>query len=157
MIPIPRDFREFLKLLNRKRVRYLVVGGYAVAYHGYPRYTGSLDIFVALSTANGRALVSVFREFGFDDPSLEPSFFTDPGQVIRLGRKPMRLEIINAIDGVTFDECFRRRVRARIGGLRINFIGVNELLKNKRASDRSKDRADVETLEKLKPRKRTSR
>jgi len=157
MIPIPRDFREFLKLLNRKRVKYLVVGGYAVGFHGYPRYTGDLDIFVAVSANNGSALVSVFREFGFNDPKLEPNFFADLGQVIRLGREPMRLEIINAIDGVTFDECFQRRVRARVEGLRINFIGVNELLKNKRASNRPKDLADVEVLQKLQPRARTVR
>lgn len=153
MIPIPADFRAFLRLLNRHRVKYLVIGGYAVGYHGYPRYTGDLDIYVALSPANGRALVKVFCEFGFADDDLTPEFFLDRGQVIRLGREPFKLEIVNEIDGVTFDECYAHRLRARREGLAINFISLGDLLKNKRASDRDKDRQDVSKLTTLPHRK----
>src|SRR5476651_51275 len=99
MIPIPRDFREFFRLLNKHRVKYLVIGGYAVGYHGYPRYTGDVDIFIAVSPQNGKAMVKVFCEFGFPDDSLTPDFFCDYGQVIRLGGEPMKLEIVNKIDG----------------------------------------------------------
>ncbi len=138
-----------MALLNRKRVKYLVIGGYAVGFHGYPRYTGDIDIFIAVSAANGRALASVFRDFGFSDERLNPSFFMDRGQVIRLGREPMKIEIVNEIDGVTFEECYKNRVRARVDGLRIDFISFDKLMKNKRSSGRNKDLADVEVLKDL--------
>lgn len=146
MIPIPRDFREFLSLLNRHRVRYLVVGGYSVGYHGYPRYTGDIDIFVAISARNAAALSKVFHDFGFGEDSPVPAAFQEPGQVIRIGREPMRLEILNEIDGVTFDACFRRRTKARLGNMTINFIGIDDLLTNKRCASRPKDLADVAIL-----------
>lgn len=148
MIPIPHDFREFLKLLHRHRVRYLVVGGYSVVYHGYPRYTGDIDIFVAVSTPNAQALTRVFRDFGFGEGSIDPAVFQQRGQVVRLGREPMRLEILNEIDGVVFEECYARRTRARWDGLSINFIGYADLLENKRQAARPKDLADVAVLEK---------
>ena len=146
MIPIPRDFRDFIALLNAGRVRYLIIGGYAVAYHGYPRTTGDLDVFVELSQANARALLEVFTKFGFSADRLSPEFFMDRGQVVRLGREPMKLEILNDISGVSFSECYRRRVRARMEGLAINFIDLPELIANKRASGRAKDLADLENL-----------
>ena len=148
MIPIPRDFLEFLRLLNRHRVRYLIVGGYSVAYHGYPRYTGDIDIFVALSARNATALARVFRDFGFGSGAPKPAAFLQPGYVIRLGREPMRLEILNEIDGVRFEQCYTRRVRVRIGGCAMNFIGYEDLLKNKRSAGRPKDLVDLETLRK---------
>lgn len=148
MIPIPRDFREFLKLLHRHRVKYLVVGGYSVAYHGYPRYTGDIDIYVAVSLRNATSLVKVFRDFGFADGAPDPAAFQQRGQIIRIGREPMRLEILNEIDGVTFEECYTRRTRARLEDLAVNFIGYDDLLRNKRRAARPKDLADVEILEK---------
>lgn len=158
MIPIPREFREFLRLLNRHRVRYLVVGGYSVVYHGYPRYTGDIDIYVAISPKNARALTAVFRDFGFGDSGIDPAAFQQRGQVIRLGREPMRLEILNEIDGVTFEKCYARRTKARLDKLAINFIGFDDLLSNKRSAGRPKDLADVEVLEKkLQQAKRASR
>ena len=146
MIPIPRDFREFIGLLNARRVRYLVVGGYAVAYHGYPRATGDIDIFVELSERNARALLEVFKRFGFTTTDMTPAFFMDKGQVVRLGREPMKLEILNDISGVSFADCYGRRVKARLGSLSINFIDLPDLLTNKRASGRAKDAADIENL-----------
>ena len=146
MIPIPRDFRDFISLLNGRRVKYLIVGGYAVAYHGYPRATGDLDIFVELSRRNSGALIEVLAAFGFRTRDLTPGFFMEKGQVVRMGREPMKLEILNDISGVTFADCYRHRIRARIGGLRINFIDLVHLIENKRASDRDKDRLDVKNL-----------
>ena len=150
MIPIPRDFRDFIGLLNARRVRYLVVGGYAVAYHGYPRTTGDIDIFVELSPRNAAAMVEVFVRFGFATEGLKPEFFMDKGEVVRLGREPLKLEILNDISGVTFAKCYRRRVRARIEGLRVNFIDLPDLVRNKRASGRDKDKLDLKNLPKTK-------
>src|SRR5881394_1680221 len=148
MIPIPRDFREFIALLNARRVRYLIVGGYAVAFHGYPRTTGDIDIFIELSDRNAAAMVEVFQRFGFAGSDIKPDFFTDKGEVVRLGREPLKLEILNDISGVTFAECYRRRVRARIEGLRVNFIDLPDLIRNKRASGRDKDKLDLKNLPK---------
>ena len=146
MIPLPRDFRDFLGLLNTNAVKYLVVGGYAVAYHGYVRYTGDLDIFIELSSENAGRLVRALWEFGFDLPKLKPTLFLRKGKIVRMGYEPMRLEILNDIDGVRFAECYDRRRVARLDDLKINFINLPELLKNKRASGRQKDLADVEGL-----------
>ncbi len=143
MIPLPRDFQDFLRLLNAHAIRYLVVGGYAVAYHGYVRWTGDLDLFVELSVNNAAKLVSALREFGFDLPQLKPTLFLRKGRIIRLGNEPMRLEILNEIDGVSFEECYRHRRRSRVGTLTVRFIALPQLLRNKRASGRQKDLADV--------------
>ncbi len=150
MIPIPRDFRDFIGLLNARRVRYLIVGGYAVAFHGYPRTTGDIDIFIELSHKNAVALLGVLQQFGFSTSGLGPEFFMDKGQVVRLGREPLKLEILNHISGVSFEECYRSRVRASIDGLRINFIDLIHLARNKKASGRDKDKSDLKHLPKPK-------
>jgi hypothetical protein len=105
-----------------------------------------LDIFVELSTKNAQKLAVVLRQFGFDSPKVTPALFLQKGKIVRMGHEPMRLEILNDIDGVTFQECYRQRRRASLGGLKINFIALPQLLKNKRATRRQKDRADVEAL-----------
>jgi predicted nucleotidyltransferase len=140
---LPPDFRDFLKLLNRKRVRYLVVGGYAVGYHGYPRATGDIDIFIAISPRNAAAMVDVFREFGFVTVDLNSALFLTRGSVARIGRPPLRIEILNEIDGVRFDECHARREVARLDGLQVSLIGFEDLRKNKVAAGRPKDLADL--------------
>src|ERR1039458_5411727 len=105
MIPLPRDFQDFLRLLNANAIMYLVIGGYAVAYHGYGCDTGDLDIFVELSTENAERIVRALRKFGFDLTKLKPGLFLRKGKIIRMGQEPMRLEILNEIDGVSFGEC----------------------------------------------------
>lgn len=146
MLLIPQDFKDFLRLLNAHRVRHLIIGGYAVGYHGYPRATGDLDIFVEISETNAANLVSVFREFGFDVPELNAGIFLEPGKIVRLGRPPMRLEVMNRIDGVSFEECYVGRATEWVDGLPLHFIGLPQLLLNKRASGRAKDLADLENL-----------
>ena len=146
MIPIPQDFQDFIRLLNQKRVKYLVVGGYAVAYYGYPRYTGDIDFFVAISPQNAQKLVEVFRSFGFSNPLPDAQLFQIKGSVVKIGREPMRLEILNEIDGVTFEECYALRERSKIGSLRVNFIDLKSLKKNKKASARPKDLDDIEKI-----------
>lgn len=155
MIPIPRDFKDFLRLLNAKRIRYVVIGGYAVAFHGYVRYTGDLDVFVELSVENAEKLTQALREFGFDLPAVKPALFLRRGKVIRMGHEPMRLEILNEIDGVSFQECYKHRRVAKLGELKINFIALDQLLKNKRATMRQKDLADVEALKPKKASRKT--
>ncbi len=154
MIPLPRDFQDFLRLLNANAIRYLVIGGYAVAYHGHVRYTGDLDIFVELSIDNAERIVRALREFGFDLPKLKPELFLRKGKIVRMGHEPMRLEILNEIDGVSFGECYRQRCMARLGDLKINFIDLPQLLKNKRASRRPQDLADIAALTPKPPRKK---
>lgn len=146
MIPIPRSFREFIQLLNEHRVRYVVIGGYAVAFHGYPRYTGDLDVFVEISPKNAAALAQVLEQFGLANDKVPLKPFLTRGTIVRMGREPMRLEIINHIDGATFADCFKNRLVARVGDLRINFIGLAQLRRNKRAAGRPKDLDDLHRL-----------
>ena len=102
MIEFPRDFKEFLQLLNSKNIEYLVVGGYAVGYHGYPRATGDMDIWIALNEHNAIKMVEAMKEFGFDPPELQKELFLKDQKVIRMGVPPMRLEILTSIDRGTF-------------------------------------------------------
>ena len=107
-IEFPQDFSEFLKLLNAHHVEYLLIGGFAVAIHGYPRATADMDVWVARNRANAERIVSCLREFGFDTPDLVPELFEDPEQIIRMGEAPLRIKILTDIDGVTFDDCYSR-------------------------------------------------
>ncbi|HUP93174.1 MAG TPA: nucleotidyltransferase [Solimonas sp.] len=135
-----------MRLLNAHGVRHLVIGGYAVGFHGHPRATGDLDIFVGISEENAGSLVKVFQEFGFDVPELKKSLFLQPGKIVRIGRPPMRLEVLNEIAGVGFDDCYKRRVTTMVDHVEINFIGLDDLLVNKAAAGRPKDLADVDSL-----------
>lgn len=146
MIPIPRDFRDFIVLLNEKRVKYLIVGGYAVAFHGYPRVTGDLDIFIEMSEENASAMLEVLGAFGFSTTGIGPKFFMDKGEVVRLGREPLKLEILNDISGISFAECYGNRVTVSIEDLKVNFIDLPDLIQNKKASGREKDLADIRNL-----------
>jgi predicted nucleotidyltransferase len=145
MILLPPDFSDFIRLLNRHRVRYVVVGGYAVAYHGYSRYTGDIDFFVEKSARNAVALQRVFKDFGFDPPP-EASLFLEDKRIVRIGFPPMRVEVSNHIDGVTFEECHEHRIQARVAGIRVPFIDLERLRKNKVAAARPKDLEDLRLL-----------
>ena len=147
MIEFPKDFKEFLQLLNSKEVEYLVIGGYAVGYHGYPRATGDLDIWISISDENARKMVDALKEFGFDMPELKKEMFLEKEKIIRMGVPPMRLEIITTIDGVDFDNCFKNRVIADFKSFKANFISKSDLLINKSASGRPKDLADYSKLQ----------
>lgn len=146
MILLPHDFKEFLKLLNSNQVEYLLVGGYAVGYHGYPRATADLDIWISMQPDNGEKLVKVIKEFGFDLPEVKPGIFLEENKVIRMGVPPIRIELITTIDGVKFEECYSKRVQGRIGGVDVNVINLEQLKKNKKASGRYKDLNDLEHL-----------
>jgi predicted nucleotidyltransferase len=148
MAILHRDFAEFLRLLNAHEVKYLVVGGYAVALHGYPRYTGDLDIFVEASPENATRLVEVYRMFGIDQPGLNTSLFTTPGNVVRVGSEPVRLEVLTRITGVSFEDAFARRVEVVLDDLTVSFISYEDLIKNKESTGRGKDRVDADALKK---------
>lgn len=143
---IHKDLKDFLRLLNAHSVRYLIVGGYAVAVHGYPRYTGDLDVFVEATPENAQKLVHVFKEFGFDVPELRAPIFVYPTSIVEIGREPVKLQVMSSISGVTFEECLRNRIDIAIDELLVPFIGYEQLLKNKSATGRDKDRVDVTEL-----------
>ena len=146
MIQLPQDFKDFLKLLKSHEVRYLLIGGYAVIYHGFPRATGDMDIWVAVSPDNASKLVDVLKDFGFEVPDLSPNLFLEEGKVIRMGLPPIRLKILTSVSGVSFEECFNSRIVERIDDVEINIISLEFLKKNKKASGRYKDLNDLENL-----------
>jgi len=146
-VVLNQDFKEFIQLLNDNRVRYLVVGGYAVALHGYPRYTRDIDIWVELSEENATHIVEALEQFGFASLGLKESDFLVKEQVIQLGYAPNRIDIITTLSGVTFAECYEKRVPVEIDGVKINFIDLDSLRKNKKATGRLQDLADLENLE----------
>lgn len=143
---LPQDFKEFLQLLNSHKVEYLVVGGYAVAFHGYPRPTGDIDIWVASEPANAQRLVNVFQEFGFDLPNLNSHLFLKENQIVRIGVPPVRIEVLTSISGVEFAECYRTRDVSEIDGVSIDIISLLQLKANKQAAGRHRDLDDLENL-----------
>lgn len=140
------DFRDFLKLLNSVRVKYLLIGGYAVGYYGYSRATMDMDVWIALSPANAKKATGMLKRFGFPAAAIEESAFLDKTRIVRLGVPPVRIEIMTDISGVTFDGCYARREHAVIDGITISMIGLEDLITNKLASGRHKDLDDVEHL-----------
>jgi predicted nucleotidyltransferase len=146
MEQLDQNFADFLKSLNANGVEYLVVGGYAVGYHGFVRATGDLDVFVRLSQRNAEALLAAFRDFGFDVPELTVAVFMEPGKIVRIGVPPLRLEVMNGISGVTFEHCYARRLEENIAGVQVCFIDRESLILNKRAAGRPKDLADLAAL-----------
>ncbi len=142
-IRLPPDFKEFLKLLNSKEVEYLLVGGYAVAYYGYPRPTGDMDIWIRPALENAEKVVAALEQFGF--PSQAELFLQD-NQVIRMGIPPFRLELMTTIDGVDFDECYPERNRIVLDQVDVDLISLPRLKANKKASGRPKDLDDLENL-----------
>lgn len=144
---LSKDFKEFIELLNEHNVKYLVVGGYAVAFHGYPRYTKDLDVWIELSPDNADNVLKALEEFGFGSLGLKPEDFLEGGQIIQLGYPPNRIDILMTLKEIEFEECYRARVEVDIQGLKINFIDLENLKHNKRATGRTQDLADAENLE----------
>ena len=146
MTRLPADFKEFLRLLNAHQVEYLLIGGYAVGYYGYPRATADMDIWIAIRPDNARKVVAALREFGFDSPDLSTETFLSEWQVIRMGVPPVRIEIATTISGVNFRECYAEKVVDELDGVKVNLISLKHLKANKKASGRHQDLADMEYL-----------
>ena len=144
-----KHFREFIELLEKNKVRYLIVGGYAVGLHGFPRYTGDLDVFIAISEENARSVLQSFSDFGFADLGLSEGDFLEEEIVIEIGREPLKIQVLTGIDGVTFEECWIEKKEIALSDTTIPFIGIESLLKNKEASDRAKDKIDLEELKRI--------
>lgn len=145
-IRLPTDFKEFLKSLNDHQVEYLLVRGYAVGYHGYPRATGDMDIWVAGNSENAGKRVAVLMEFGFGSCGVTADLFLQPEQIIRMGNPPLRLEILTSISGVQFADAYAQRVADVIDGVQVDITGLSQLKLNKRASGRHKDLGDLDNL-----------
>lgn len=143
---LAEDFKEFLNLLRVNQVEYLLIGAYAVGYHGYPRATQDLDVWISSTPQNATRLVAVLHEFGFGMAEVTPEFVLRPNNIIRMGREPVRIEILNWASGVDFDECYRERVVDEVDGVEVSLIGLDQLKKNKKAAGRLKDLADLEEL-----------
>ena len=141
------DFKEFLQSLNANGVRYLVVGGYAVAVHGHPRYTKDLDLWIEPTLANGMRMVQALSDFGFASLGLTADAFTQREQVIQLGYPPNRIDLLTDLVGVTFRRCYQHRVVATFDHVAIPVIDVESLKSNKRAAGRPQDLADAANLE----------
>ncbi len=145
-IVLPPDFKEFLNLLKSKNIRYLLIGGYAVGYHGYPRSTNDMDIWIATDPKTAERMVLALKEFGFDTPQLSEKLFLKEKSVVRMGIAPIRIEILTTISGVNFEECFRQKIVDEIDGIEVNIISLKQLKINKKASGRHKDLDDFENL-----------
>ncbi|MBN1511553.1 MAG: hypothetical protein JXB13_06020 [Phycisphaerae bacterium] len=133
--------------MNANQVRYLLVGGYAVSYHGYPRATADLDVWIAVSAENTQRLLAALKDFGFDESTQTIAHaLTQPGKVLRMGVPPLRIEVQTAASGVVFDECYARRINTVLDGIPVPIIHADDLKANKRAAGRPKDLDDLDHL-----------
>jgi hypothetical protein len=150
------DFEEFIALLNAHRVRYLIVGGYAVAFHARPRATKDIDVLVDLSVANARRARAALLDFlGSDAPNITEEKLTNPRTLIKLGIEPIRIDILTTIDGLaSFSAAWKRRAKGYYGKVPANFIAFDDLIAAKRASGRPQDLADVDVLQRFAIRRR---
>lgn len=143
---IQQDFKELLESFNKHKVEYVVVDGYALAFHGAPRYTGDMDIFVNSDAINAARIMAALEDFGFGSVGLTATDFESPNQIIQLGVPPVRVDIVTSITGVSWEDAFSNRVQAKYGDIPVYFIAREQFLLNKRALGRKKDLADLEAL-----------
>lgn len=143
---VSQDLLAFVESLNSAGAKYVIVGGYAVAFHGHPRFTGDIDFFVEASPENAAKITHAIDLFGFSSLGLKPEDFTRPNTIIQLGFPPNRIDIINNIDAVTFDEAWSSRLRAHLDGHPVAYISKELLIRNKTAANRPKDLGDVGNL-----------
>lgn len=147
---LAEDFEDFVKLLNQYEVEYMVVGGYALAFHGKPRHTGDLDIWINISEENAIRMLKVVYDFGLQSLGFQKEDFMTEGLISQIGHPPLRIDILNSIDGIEFEEALLGMQKIELDNdLTINYIGLNDLVKNKQASGRRQDLTDVKTLEKI--------
>lgn len=143
---VQQDFRDLLELFNKHEVDYIIVGAYALGFHGAPRYTGDLDIFVKPDSVNARKVMQALHEFGFGSVDLREADFEEEGKVIQLGVPPVRIDLITSVTGVSWEKARSGRVDGWFGGLTVHYIGRNDFIANKRALGRKKDLADLEAI-----------
>ena len=146
---LEKDYEEFIELLNEHNVQYLVVGAYAVSYYAHPRNTGDIDFFVDNSSKNISSLLQVLKKFGFAELDLTPNDFKGNDNIIQLGYEPVRIDIMTGISGVSFKQAYKNKVQGKLGDQPVNFISLKDLIANKKATDRTQDKADAELLKKF--------
>ncbi len=154
---VEKDFRDFLKLLKEKRVRYLIVGGFAYSYYAEPRYTKDIDIFVEASEKNAQKIISAITEFWQREPGLKMKDLLNKDVIIQLGYAPVRIDIITSCTAIKFYKAWKNRVKANYGDIDIFFISLNDLIKNKRSTGRKRDLLDAQYLERVKKLSRKQR
>ncbi len=147
---LDNDFEDFVALLNKHAVDYMIVGGYALAFHGKPRHTGDLDIWIDISNDNATKMLHVLNEFGMASLGMEKEDFLQKGIITQIGYPPLRIDILNEIDGVNFKEAHPNKLIIDVDGLPVSYIGLDDLIKNKQVSGRHQDITDVNELNKLK-------
>lgn len=143
---VQQDFRDLLELFNKHEVDYIIVGAYALGFHGAPRYTGDLDVFVQPKPTNARNIVRALNDFGFESVGLTEADFEEAGRVIQLGFPPVRVDIVTSITGVSWEQARSGRVQGQFGDVSAHYIGRDDLIANKRALGRRKDLADLEAI-----------
>ena len=143
---IQKDFRDLLELFNENNVKYIVVGGYALAYHGVPRYTGDIDLWTATSVENAQNILQALKQFGFGSTKLTIDDLTGDNQIVQLGYPPVRIDIITSVDGLDWERAFYNSIETSYGDVTIRLISLSDFIKNKKASGRHKDLADLEAL-----------
>ena len=147
-INLEKDIIDFIKLCNEHNVKYLVIGGYAVSIHGYPRFTKDIDVCIEMSELNASKMFEVIKDFGFGSLKLKREDFLKKDLITQLGFPPLRIDILNDLDGVSFEEAWNNKKIVALENVPVNFIGYNELLIVKQKSGRSQDIADIEKLKK---------
>lgn len=143
---VQQDFKELLGLLNKHKVEYVIVGGYALAFHGAPRYTGDMDILVKAGRQNAERILAALDDFGFGELELSIADFERPNFVVQLGVAPVRVDIITSLTGVSWGQAYSSRLEGKYGELRVSYIGREQFVANKRAVGRKRDLADLEAL-----------
>lgn len=143
---VEKDYAELLKLFNKNKVRYCIVGAYAVAFYAKPRYTKDIDILVEPNRENARRIIKSLDEFGFKNLRLTEEDFSQEDKIIQLGYEPLRVDILTSIEGCSFKEIWKNKKTSRYGRQKVFFIGINELIKNKRVSKRRQDKVDLDIL-----------
>ncbi len=146
-MPLSNDLREFVELLNLRRVEYVIVGAHSLAFHGRPRYTGDLDVLVRATSENASKLAALLNEFGFAGSGFTEGDFTLSGQVIQLGRSPNRIDLLTSLTGVASEDAFATRLAAELDGIPVFILSKEALIRNKRAVGRPQDLADIAALE----------
>lgn len=142
-----KDFKEFVQLLAAHDVHYLIVGGYAVAYHGHPRYTKDLDIWIEATAKNAKRLIGALEEFGFGSLGIKKDDFLEPDRFIVLGQEPTRIDLITSVKGLCFEDSYKNRSESEIEGVTVKFVNKHDLIVAKKATGRLQDLADAENLE----------
>jgi predicted nucleotidyltransferase len=142
------DIIDFIELCNKYAVKYLVIGGYAVSVHGYPRSTKDIDVCIELSEENAAKMVEVIKDFGFDSLNLTKDDFLKKFFITQLGFPPLRIDILNDLDGVSFEEAWQNKKIVNFEGIDVNFIGYNDLITVKLKAARPQDIADIDKLKK---------